>query len=99
MKERALNRKPVVTFLCGEWAIGLDCRASRAAHTSATSFSVLEIRRTTNDVFVDVTGNAAVAKIELFKDSKHVYTGYLSLLKFGDGWLITDKVYFRHGDT
>ncbi len=48
---------------------------------------------------MDVTGNAAVAKIELFKDSKHVYTDYLSLLKFSDGWKITDKVYFRHGDT
>ena len=50
-------------------------------------------------VFVDVTEDAAVAKIELFKDSKHVYTDYLSLLKFTDGWKITDKVYFRHGDT
>lgn len=52
-----------------------------------------------NFVLVDVTGVAAMAKIELFKDSKHVYTDYLSLLKFGDGWKITDKVYHRHTDT
>jgi hypothetical protein len=49
-------------------------------------------------VLVDVTGVAAVAKIELFKGSEHVFTDYLSLLKFKDGWKITDKVYFRHTD-
>jgi hypothetical protein len=48
---------------------------------------------------VDVTGVAAVAKIELFKDSKHVYTDYLSLLKLGNGWKITDKVYHRQPDS
>lgn len=49
-------------------------------------------------VYVDVTGVAASAKIELSKDGKHVYTDYLSLLKFADGWKITDKVYFKHTD-
>ena len=49
--------------------------------------------------YVDVTGVAASAKIELSKDGKHIYTDYLSLLKFKDGWKITDKVYFRHADT
>ncbi len=47
-------------------------------------------------VFVDVTESAAVAKIELFNNSKHIYTDYLSLLKFDDGWKITDKVYHQH---
>ena len=47
-------------------------------------------------VYVDVTGVAASAKIELSKDGKHVYTDYLSLLKLKDGWKITDKVYFQH---
>lgn len=49
---------------------------------------------------VDVTGNAAVVKIELFRiqgeEKQHVYTDYLSLLKLEDGWKITDKVYHQH---
>ena len=49
---------------------------------------------------IDVTGDAAVVKVELFKvdgEAKtHVYTDYLSLLHFADGWKITDKVYHRH---
>ena len=50
-------------------------------------------------VLIDVTGSAAVAKIELFKDSRHVYTDYLSLLKLEGGWKITDKVYHLHPDS
>ncbi len=45
---------------------------------------------------VDVTGNAAQVKIELFNQGKHVYTDYLSLLKFDSGWRIVAKVYHQH---
>ena len=45
---------------------------------------------------VDATGNSAVAKVELSKDGKHVYTDYLSLLKFESGWKIVAKVYTKH---
>lgn len=47
---------------------------------------------------VDVTGDAAMAKIELSKDGTHIYTDYLSLLKLKDGWKITDKIYHRHAE-
>ena len=45
---------------------------------------------------VDATGNSAIAKVELSKDGKHVYTDYLSLLKFDTGWKIVAKVYTKH---
>lgn len=45
---------------------------------------------------VDVTGNAAQVKIELHNQGKHVYTDYLSLLKFDSGWRIVAKVYHQH---
>jgi hypothetical protein len=45
---------------------------------------------------VDVTGGAAFAKVELFKDGTHVYTDYLSLLEFDSGWRIVAKVYHQH---
>jgi hypothetical protein len=47
---------------------------------------------------VDVAGNAAVARVEIFRDSKHIYTDYMSLYKFEDGWKIVRKIYFRHPD-
>lgn len=48
---------------------------------------------------VDVTGGSAAVKVELFKDGKHVYTDYLSLLKFDSGWKIVAKVYHKHTDS
>lgn len=45
---------------------------------------------------VDVTGGAAQVKVELRNQGKHVYTDYLSLLKFESGWRIVAKVYHKH---
>lgn len=45
---------------------------------------------------IDITGNAAMIKIKYMRGNEHIYTDYLLLLKFSEGWRITDKVYFRH---
>lgn len=45
---------------------------------------------------VDVTSNSAIAKVELSNGGKHIYTDYLSLLKFDTGWKIVAKVYTKH---
>ncbi|MEM1319803.1 MAG: nuclear transport factor 2 family protein [Bacteroidota bacterium] len=45
---------------------------------------------------IDVTGGSAAVKIELSKDGKHIFTDYLSLLKFDSGWRIVAKVYHKH---
>ena len=45
---------------------------------------------------VDVTGNAAVARVELYRDGKHVFTDYLSLYRFPDGWKIVSKIFHSH---
>ena len=42
---------------------------------------------------MDVTGKAAVARVELFRDGKHVFTDYLSLYQFADGWKIVAKIF------
>ena len=47
---------------------------------------------------VDVTGGSAAVKIELSHQGEHVFTDYLSLLKFESGWKIVAKVYHRHGE-
>jgi hypothetical protein len=47
-------------------------------------------------VNVDVTGNAAVVKLDLFRNNKRTFTDYLVLYKFTEGWRIVSKTYFRH---
>lgn len=45
---------------------------------------------------VSVAGNAAIARVEIFKDGEHVYSDFMSLYKFSDGWKIVNKIYHRH---
>ena len=45
---------------------------------------------------IDVTGSAAIAKVELYKGGKIIFTDYLSLYKFEEGWRIVSKIYYRH---
>jgi len=47
-------------------------------------------------VQVDVTGNAAAVKLELSREGKHIFTDYLSLYRFPDGWKIVGKIYQQH---
>ncbi|MEN8121478.1 MAG: nuclear transport factor 2 family protein [Bacteroidota bacterium] len=44
---------------------------------------------------VDVTGTAAVAKIEFYVGKKLTYVDYLSLYKFEDGWKIVSKIFYK----
>jgi hypothetical protein len=45
---------------------------------------------------VEITGNAAVVKVELHRNGKHIFSDYLSLYKFDDGWKIVGKIFYRH---
>lgn len=53
----------------------------------------LKIERKGRLVSMDITGNAAVAKVEIFMASRNrVYTDYILLLKLAEGWQISNKV-------
>jgi hypothetical protein len=45
---------------------------------------------------VDVTKNNAVARVEIHRDGKHIFTDYLSLYRFADGWKIVGKIFQSH---
>jgi len=51
---------------------------------------------TIRNISIDITGTAAAVKIELNRAGKLIYTDYLSLYKFNDGWKIVGKIYFSH---
>ena len=42
---------------------------------------------------VDVAGNAAVAKLDVYRNDEFYSTDYMLLYKFVDGWKIVSKVY------
>ncbi len=44
---------------------------------------------------IDITGTAAVAKIEFYVGKKLVYVDYISLYKFESGWKMVNKIYTK----
>lgn len=43
---------------------------------------------------IDVAGDAAVVRTELFEDGRHIYTDYFSLYRFpSEGWRIVTKIF------
>jgi len=44
---------------------------------------------------IDITGNAAVAKIQFFVGEKLTYVDYISLYKFPNGWKMVNKIYYK----
>jgi hypothetical protein len=49
-----------------------------------------------NFVELEILGTVAVIKLELLRDGTKIFTDYLSLYKFADGWKIVSKVYYQH---
>ena len=52
-------------------------------------------KTTVKFVSIDITGDAGMAKIDLFRGGEKIYTDYLFLYNFGGDWQIVSKVY--HG--
>ncbi len=42
--------------------------------------------------FIDFTENSAVVKMEIYENSKHIYTDYFCLYKFDNGWKIVSTL-------
>lgn len=45
---------------------------------------------------IDISGNAAIAALDVYKDGEHAYTDYMSLYKFEGGWKIVGKIFQSH---
>jgi len=54
-----------------------------------------ENRVTIKFLNIDVTGTAAVAKIEYYIGQKLIYVDYISLYKFESGWKIVSKIFYK----
>ena len=46
-------------------------------------------------LFIDITGNVAIAKIEFYEGEEMNFIDYLSLMKFEEGWKIVSKMAHR----
>jgi len=84
-KGTEISKYPIAT-----WIEGIEKRKQDA------NFDASQAKMDCKIAHLDVTAGCAAAKVEIFKDGKQIYTDYLSLLKFDDGWKIVAKVYHAH---
>jgi hypothetical protein len=84
LKDGQLDRLPIE-----KWIESIEARNAKEPRPT---------ERTTTAEFplVDVTGSAALCQVELTRESKHVFTDYLLLYRFADGWKIVSKIFYRH---
>ena len=72
-----------------EWAGRLEARAKENPNAPKPAIKA-------EFPIVNVTGNAAVVRVELYRDGKHTFTDYLLLYKLSDGWKIVSKIFQAH---
>ena len=72
-----------------EWLEGLEKR--RLENPQGPEYTV-----THEFTFVDVVGTAAMVRLELYRDGKHIFSDFLSLYKFPEGWKIVGKIFYQH---
>lgn len=77
-------------YTIAEWIAAIEKRKS------APGFDIATAKRTCQLNSVDVTGDVANVKMEVRKDGARIYTDYLFLLRFADGWKIVSKIYQDH---
>lgn len=78
----------VTTVTREDWAARLEKAAANPERKSPDISADLEL--------VAASGDAAVVKVELSRDGKHLFTDFLSLYRTADGWKIVAKIYQRH---
>jgi hypothetical protein len=71
-----------------EWIAAIEKQRKESASTAP--------RAEAKFLSTDITGNAAVVKLELYRGGKKTFTDYLVLYKFTEGWRIVSKTFFRH---
>ena len=72
----------------GEWITRIE--AARAKETAPRPAIQAEFP------VVEISGNAAVVRLELTRGGKHTFTDFLSLYKFPTGWMIVGKIFQAH---
>jgi len=82
LRDGQLTRLPIA-----DWIASTEKRKAAGQKPPLTTCKILQ---------VDITGDAAMVKLELHREGQRIFTDYLSLYRFPDGWKIVGKIYYRH---
>lgn len=83
---KVLSDDGIVDVTIEDWIARLPEEGSSPDHTVSHRIPI-----------VDISGVAATARVEVLFDGEHVFTDYMSLYRFSDGWRIVGKIFNREG--
>jgi hypothetical protein len=76
------------------WIEGMEARNLKEPPPKASPDAPRET--TAKFVAVEIAGTAATCKVEIWRGGKQVFTDFLALYQFADGWKIVSKTFYRH---
>jgi len=82
-KDNQIQKLPI-----GQWIESVEARKAKNPEgpEKIITADILEI---------DITVDAAAVKLDLIRDDTRIFTDYLLLYKFSEGWRIVGKIYYR----
>ena len=90
----ALRDGKLARLTLANWIAGMEARNLKEPPPKPAPEAPRET--TAKFVTVEITGTAATCKVELWRGGKQVFTDFLALYKFADGWKIVSKTFYRH---
>jgi hypothetical protein len=82
---KVLSNGRVSDVTIEQWIAGLPAPGAPSQRQIAARFPDIAL-----------SGNTAVATVEVDIDGRHTYTDYISLYKFTEGWRMVGKVFYTH---
>ena len=76
------------------WIEGMEARNLKEPPPKSSPDAPRET--TAKFVAVEVAGTAATCKVEIWRGGKQLFTDFLALYQFADGWKIVSKTFYRH---
>lgn len=76
------------------WIAGMEARNLKEPPPKAAPEAPRET--TAKFVTVEIIGTAATCRVEIWRGGKQLFTDFLALYKFADGWKIVSKTFYRH---
>lgn len=89
-----LREGRLVKVPLAKWIEGMEARNLKEPPPVASA----DAPRATTAQFaaVEISGTAATCKVEVWRGGKQLFTDYLALYRFEDGWKIVSKTFFSH---
>lgn len=85
-----------IMFVLTDKGVTQLTRDAWAERLTASKSDAPRPKTTANIKVLDQSGNAAVAKVDLFRDGKQIFTDYISLYRVNGEWKLVGKVFHRH---